>query len=72
MARPFIDKNKPLNHVSRVVLNKKEYEFIVKCAEIEGISFSQLMRDAVFDWLVKKEYKKAIKPAKGGYFPDLW
>jgi hypothetical protein len=71
MSRPFIDSNKPLDHTSRVVLNKKEYEFIVQCAENEGISFSQFMRDAVSDYLIKKEYRKKPKQRKRFDLPDF-
>jgi hypothetical protein len=49
MLRPFIDSDKPLNH-------------IVQCAEKEGVSFSQFMRDAIADYLYKKEYIKKVKP----------
>lgn len=72
MSRPFIDSNKPLNHTSRVVLNRKEYDFIVECAEKEGVSFSQFMRDAVADYLLKKEYRKGVKPRKRVDLPDLF
>jgi hypothetical protein len=71
MPRPFIDSDKPLNHTSRVVLNRKEYDFIVQCAEKEGVSFSQFMRDAVADYLLKKEYRKGVKPRKRIDLPDL-
>lgn len=57
MSRPFIDPKKPLDYTSRVVLNKKEYDLIVNCAAKEGISFSQFMRDAVAEYLLKKGYK---------------
>jgi hypothetical protein len=61
MPRPFIDSNKPLDHTSRVVLNRKEYEFIVQCAQKENVSFSQFMRNAVAVYLVKKGYKKGVQ-----------
>lgn len=55
-ARPFINSEKPLNYQSRVVLNKAEYQFIMECAQKEGLSFSHFMRNAVADYLLKKGY----------------
>jgi len=75
MSRPFIDKENPLDHTSRVVLNRKEYDFIVSCASIEGISFSQFMRNAVREYVSKKGYKpvKQTKPVpKKQDLPDLY
>lgn len=76
MARPHLNPAKPLDFTSRVVLNKTEYEFILKCAQQEGISFSQLMRNAAADYLSKKGYKATPKrqttKAKNNQLPDLY
>lgn len=72
MPRPFIDSEKPLDYTSRVVLNRKEYDFIVDCANKEGVSFSQFMRDAVADYILKKGYKNGKKRLKKAELPDIF
>jgi hypothetical protein len=57
MARPFINSEKPLDYSSRVVLNRNEFLFLMECAKKEGVSFSQFMRNAVADYVVKKGYR---------------
>ena len=72
MPRPFINSEKPLDHTSRVVLNRKEYDFIVECAKNEGVSFSQFMRDAVSEYIEKKGYKNVKKTRKRFELPDIF
>jgi len=71
MARPFINSKKPLDHTSKVVLNKIEYLFIMDCAEKEGVSFSQFMRNAVAEYLVNKGYRRGKRPLKQLDLPNL-
>lgn len=71
MARPLINKTKPLNHRPKVVMNKIEYMFIMNCAEKEGVSFSQFTRNALAEYLVNKGYRKGKRPLKQLDLPNL-
>jgi uncharacterized protein (DUF111 family) len=66
MPRLPEDPKAPKDHIGRVVMNKKEYEKIMKLAQKKGISFSRLVRDAIALYIM--EDKKQIKIG----FPDTF
>jgi hypothetical protein len=60
MARPVQDPKAPKDYISRVVINRREYDKVMKIAQRKGISFSQLMRDALAMYLLEERKQQKI------------
>lgn len=60
MARPVQDPKAPKDYTSRVVINRREYDKVMKIAQRKGISFSQLMRDALAMYLLEERKQQKI------------
>lgn len=60
MARPVQDPKAPKDYISRVVINRREYDKVMKIAQRKGISFSQLMRDALAMYLLEEKKQQKI------------
>lgn len=71
MARPVQDPKAPKDYRGQIVMNRREYDRILKIAKRKGISFSQLMRDALAMYLLEEKKQLTLFPKAKKEMPDV-